>query len=129
MGRVISALLILVGLINVFPVVGLVSSDVLSGLYGIADLQGDLLILMRHRALLFGILGTLILVSALKRNLQPVAIATGLVSMLGFIVLTLSAGDYGAKLLKIVWVDVVASIALVAVLFLRARKVCSRKLI
>lgn len=115
MERVAKAILIIVGIINAFPVVGVVSADVLTRLYGIGVLDGDLLILMRHRALLFGILGALLFASAFKRRLRAAAIIAGLVSMVGFVVLALLEGDFGSKIGNVVLIDVVASVALGAV--------------
>ena len=113
--KLTTAALILAGLVNVFPVIGIASADVLARLYGIPAPEGDLLILMRHRALLFGILGVLILTSIFRRHLQPTAIVAGLVSMLGFVVLALVSGDYGAKIHNVMRIDIVASIPLAAV--------------
>lgn len=120
--RTISGLLILVGLVNGLPVAGVLSADVLADAYGIAAPAGDLLVLMRHRALLLGILGTIIIVSAFRRHLQPTAIAAGLLSMLGFVALAVAQGEVGAMLHKVVVIDVVASIGLVGAAFLRFRK-------
>lgn len=121
MNRLVSALLVAVGLVNFLPVVGVLSADILASAYGIAAPAGDLLILLRHRALLFGILGALIIVSAFRRHLQPAAILGGLVSMLGFVVLALGVGDYGAELRKVVIIDVIALVALAAAAFLRRK--------
>ena len=122
MNRITRAILLIVGLVNAFPLIGIASAGVLSSLYGIPAMEGDLVILMRHRALLFGLLGVFIGLSAFKSHLQPYAIAAGLVSMLGFIALAVTAGEYGAKVANVVWVDVVASIGLVAVALLRWRE-------
>lgn len=119
MNRVVSALLISVGLVNFLPVAGVLSAQVLASAYGIPAPAGDLLILLRHRALLFGILGALIIVSAFRRHLQPAAILAGLVSMLGFIALALGPGEYGAELRKVVIIDAIALVALAAAAFLR----------
>ncbi len=121
MNRVVTACLIVAGLINFVPVVGVISAEVLAGFYEIPPPEGDLLILMRHRALLFGILGGLILVSTVRRHLQPAAVAAGLISMVGFIVLAVLAGDYGAKVRGAVVLDLIGSAALVAVALLRMR--------
>jgi len=121
MERIISGLLIAVGLVNFLPVAGIASAEVLTSAYGIVAPEGDLLLLLRHRALLFGILGAIIIASAFRRHLQPAAIAAGLISMLGFIGLALAAGDYGARIHNVVLVDVVASAGLVAVALLRFR--------
>ena len=120
MERLIQALLVAVGVVNFLPVAGLLGAETLANAYGIAAPEGDLLILMRHRALLFGIVGALIIASAFRRHLRPAAIAAGSVSMIGFIILALDTG-YGAKISTVVWIDVVASMALVAVAVLHFR--------
>lgn len=119
MNRVVGVILMIIGLINAIPVVGLASAEVLAKLYGIAMLEGDLLILMRHRALLFGLLGAFIAWSAFKPTLQSYAVVAGLVSMLGFVAIAVAQGEYGAEIRKVVLIDVVASIGLVAVALLR----------
>jgi hypothetical protein len=119
--HIVSALLIAAGLINFLPVAGVLSAEVLAAAYGIQAPEGDLLILMRHRALLFGILGALIIVSAFRRHLQPAAILAGLVSMLGFVALALASGDFGAELRRVVIIDVIALVALAAAAFLRPK--------
>ncbi len=118
---VISALLVTAGLINFVPVAGVLSADILASAYVIQAPEGDLLILLRHRALLLGILGALIFVSAFRRHLQPAAILAGLVSMLGFIAFTLASGEYGTELRGVVIMDVTAMTALAAAAFLRRR--------
>ena len=119
--NIVSALLIAVGLINFIPVAGILSAEILASAYGIAAPEGDLRILLRHRALLFGILGALIIVSAFRRHLQPTAILAGLVSMLGFVALALASGEYGAELRKVGIIDVLASVALAAAALLRRK--------
>jgi hypothetical protein len=115
----VSALLIAAGLINFFPVAGVLSADILASAYGIPPPEGDLLILLRHRALLLGILGALIIVSAFRRHLQPAAILAGLVSMLGFVAFAFASGEYGAELRKIVVMDAIALLTLAAAALLR----------
>ena len=122
MNKIANTILVIVGLINAFPLVGVTSAEALEKLYGIPALEGDLLILMRHRALLFGLLGVFVTLSAFKRFLQPYAIVAGLVSMLGFVAITVVEGEYGAKLEKIVFVDVVVSVGLLAVVLIRWRE-------
>ncbi len=64
MQRLTAALFIVVGLINFAPIGGLLSAELLANSYGITAPHGDLLILLRHRALLFGIVGGLLIVAA-----------------------------------------------------------------
>ncbi|ANM28391.1 hypothetical protein ABI59_00245 [Acidobacteria bacterium Mor1] len=117
--RIVSLLLVLVGIVNLLPVAGIRSGTLLAKAYGISEPEGDLLILMRHRALLFGVLGGLILVSAFRRHLQPAAIAAGFVSMVGFVAIAVMAGNHGPEIHKVVLVDIAASVALSIVVVLR----------
>ena len=112
MNKVTAALLIAVGIINLFPVAGALSAGRLSALYGIAAPEGDLEILLRHRAVLFAIVGGLLVAAAFHAPLRWAAIAAGLVSMLSFVGIALAVGEPGPALRRIVWVDVVASVAL-----------------
>jgi len=116
-----AALLIVVGLINLYPVIGVISSDQLAELYGVSFESVDHLILMRHRAVLFGLLGTFIIYSVFKRPLRPIACVAGLVSMLSFALLAFLSADYGDALRKVVVVDVIGSAALAVVLVIEHR--------
>lgn len=120
---IVSAILVIIGLVNLAPVVGVFSSDALSRAYGLERLSGDLLLLMRHRALLFGILGTLVLVSVGMRPLQLPMLLAALVSMLGFVAIV-GITPANPSLQTIVVVDVVASVlALVATVFRLAESI------
>jgi hypothetical protein len=81
-------------------------------LYQINVPNNDILVLLRHRAVLFGLLGAFIVYAAFKPELQWWAIAVGLISMLSFIVIALLVGDYGAGVRKVFIADVIASIGL-----------------
>jgi hypothetical protein len=56
--------MVLVGLMNLLPVSGALSSSRLQGLYGVVLRDANLSILLRHRAVLFGVVGGLLLISA-----------------------------------------------------------------
>lgn len=114
--------LLLAGLINFIPVVGAISAEQLEKLYGIALLDRDLVILMRHRAILFGLLGVFIIYSAFRESLQTLACIAGLVSMIAFIILAYAAGEFGEVLNKAIVADVIGSVALVGVLIIRRTK-------
>ena len=65
------------------------------------------MILMRHRALLFGILGGFILYAAFNPLYQTVAIVMAALSMVGFALLVLVTGNYNEAVAKVLLVDVV----------------------
>lgn len=119
MERIITRILFLVGAINFYPVVGVLSAKMLSNLYLIDVQSNDPLILLKHRAVLFGLLGGFIIYSAFKPELQWLAIIMGLVSMLSFIVVAFLVGDFGAGIRKVIIADVIASGGLLIVLGLR----------
>ncbi|HEU4430681.1 MAG TPA: hypothetical protein VFT98_18110 [Myxococcota bacterium] len=54
MNVAIALLLLLVGLLNLAPVAGVLGGERLQALYGVGASDSQLVILLRHRALLFG---------------------------------------------------------------------------
>ena len=119
MSKAFLVLLFLVGLINFLPVLGALSADRLAQAYSIEVVDSDLEILLRHRALLFGILGGFILVSVFMPIYQGAAMMIGGVSMVGFLVLALQVGGYNAALQKVLWADVVGIVLLAAAAVLK----------
>ncbi len=118
MKQITTITLIIVGLINLLPIVGVASGATLAKLYGIDEPSGDLLILLRHRALMLGLVGGMLICAALVPQLQPAAMVIGLLSMLGFVALTFGVGEAGAAINRVAWIDILASIGLVAVALL-----------
>ena len=114
MGKAITICLVVVGLINFVPVMGVVSAQRLESAYSITLAGNDLAILMRHRALLFGILGAFILYSAFVPFYQSAAMIMGGVSMAGFAMLALSLGGYNDAVGKVLFIDIVGILFLVA---------------
>jgi hypothetical protein len=104
--------ILVAGLVNLLPVIGVLSAERLQVLYGLALEDTNLLILMRHRAVLFGIVGGLLIASAFHLPLRPVGLAIGLISMLSFVFIAWLVGTYNAELRRIVVVDLIASAAL-----------------
>ena len=69
---------------------------------------------MRHRALLFGILGAFILYSAFVPFYQSAAMIMGGVSMAGFAMLVISVGGYNEAIGKLLFIDIVGILFLLA---------------
>jgi hypothetical protein len=107
-----TSLICVVSLINLAPMVGAVSSKRLQALYGIAFEEPNLVVLMRHRAILLGIVGALLAVSAFFVPLRPAAYAAGFTSMLSFVLIAWRTGGYNKELRRVVLADLVASAAL-----------------
>lgn len=108
----VSVILIVVGLINFVPVAGVVSSQAVSKAYGIDEPSGDLALLLRHRAALFGIVGGFIIISAFFQPLQLAAVIMAYISMLSFLVLASLVGPVGASLIRVRNIDIGAIVLL-----------------
>lgn len=114
----ISVLFVAVGIINFVPVIGLLSNHKITTLYDV-PVESDLAILLRHRALLFGILGGIILFAAFCKSYQPLAFVIGFISMIGYAVLCVRDGNYNAKLGRVLNADWLAIGLFTAALALR----------
>lgn len=113
-----SLCLLIAGIIHVLPMSGVLGATRLEALYGIAIEDPNLLILMRHRAILFFLLGLFILAAIFVPAIQLTAIIAGLVSAVLFIVLAKTVGDYNAAIAKVVLADWIAIAGLLIALVL-----------
>lgn len=114
MNHVISSLLVVVGLINFLPVIAVVSADRISQAYAIPVEEPNLEILLRHRALLFGVLGGYILYAAFKPGLQASAMVLAAISMLGYLYLCWSVGGHNPNLHRVLLIDILGLVCLAA---------------
>lgn len=121
MQTAISVLLIVVAIIHLLPLPGVLGAARLSALYGIPVGEPNLAILMRHRAVLFGLLGVFLGYAAFRPALQPLAFAAGFVSVVSFLMLARAEGGYNGALRRVVIADVVALAGLVIALALYLR--------
>lgn len=113
MRYLVTLMLVVVGIIHLLPLSGVLGSDRLASLYGLSFAEPNLAILMRHRAVLFGLLGVFLLVAAFRPSYQVAAFAAGFVSVVSFIALALSVGGYNAALGRVFVADLVALACLV----------------
>ncbi len=110
--------LLIAAVINLLPVYGILGSAQLSKLYGIPfEGNPDLEILMRHRAVLFGIVGTIVLYSMYDHMYRKVATFIALVSMVTFIVIAGLVGHYGTAIQNVIKVDIIGLIVLLPIVF------------
>lgn len=109
----ISAMLVVTAIIHLMPLSGLLGGERLTALYGLSFEEPNISILMRHRAVLFGILGGVFLVAAFRPSLQAIALIAGLISVVSFLCLAWSSGNYNAQLGRVFTIDLVALVCLV----------------
>lgn len=114
MRYVVTVALIVVGIIHLLPLSGMLGADRLQALYGIVVDEPNLSILMRHRAVLFGLLGGFFVVAAFVPSMQPSAFVLGFLSVISFLLLAWSTGGYNANVGRVLTADIVALVALVA---------------
>ena len=112
MRYLVSAMLVIVAIIHLLPLVGVLGSERLASLYGLDFSEPNLAILMRHRAVLFGLLGGLLLFAAFRSAWQRVAFVAGFASVVSFLALAWSIGGYNASVDRVVTADVVALVCL-----------------
>lgn len=105
MEAVVVTLLALVGLINVAPLVGIASRSKLEALYGTPVDTPELAVLLRHRALLFGLVGGLTLASIGLAELRPAALTLCLLSMLGYLLLVAQERTRDPSLRRVAAID------------------------
>lgn len=113
MRHLISAMLIVVAIIHLLPLSGVLGSDRLGALYGIRFDEPNLAILMRHRAVLFGLLGVFLLYAAFRPDFQLFAIVAGFVSVLSFLYLAWSVGGYNSQEARVLVADIVALVCII----------------
>jgi hypothetical protein len=109
---VLSASLVITGLIHLPPLVGVFGSERLASLYGLSFNESNLTILMRHRAILFGVLGTFMIFAAFKPVYQSGALVAGFISVVSFLWLAAATGSYNAAIARVVTADIVALVCL-----------------
>lgn len=113
MKYLVSAMLVLVGIIHLLPLSGVLGSERLASLYGIGFDDPNLEILMRHRAVLFGLLGAFMVFAAFKPAYQTAAFVGGFISVVSFLCLAWAVGGYNAQVGRVFAADVAALACLV----------------
>ncbi len=119
--RLVTATLIVAGIIHLVPITGALGADRLAGLYGFPMAEPNLVILMRHRAVLFGLLGAFMVYAAFRPALQLLAFVAGFVSVVSFFWIAWSVGGYNDRVGRIVAGDIVALVSLVIGVIVRGR--------
>ncbi|MGH7899416.1 MAG: phosphopantetheine adenylyltransferase [Candidatus Binatia bacterium] len=112
MSEIAGGLFLLVGIGNLIPMLGVLSAERLETLYGVRIREANLLILMEHRAVLLGIIGSLLVAAAFDASLRVVGLLAGLASMVSFVAVAHRIGEYNELLKRVVLIDVGASVLL-----------------
>ena len=119
--KLIALLLLVAGLIHLLPLAGVLGGEQLNALYGLALDEPNLQILMRHRAVLFGLLGALLVAAVFIPGLRTLALIGGLLSVVSFLLLAWNAPLYNEALRRVVVADWVALVCLLLAVPLHLR--------
>lgn len=106
--------LLLAGAIHLLPLSGVLGADALQRLYGIAVEGPDLTLLLRHRAVLFGLLGGFLVAAAFRPVWRTAGLLAGLASVLAFLLLAWLEPGWGPAIRRVVVADLVVLAALLA---------------
>ncbi len=113
MRHVVTAMLVLVGIIHLLPLAGVLGGEHLEKLYGLSISDPNLTILLRHRAVLFGLLGLFLVFASFRPQFQGAAFIAGFISVVSFLLLAWSVGSYNAQLARVFTADLVALVCLI----------------
>ena len=108
----ISAMLVVAGVIHLLPLSGVLGSERLTSLYGLSFSEPNLAILIRHRAVLFALLGLLLIAAAFRPMLRTVAFIAGLISVVSFLWIAAAVGNYNDQIDRVVTADIAALVCL-----------------
>lgn len=118
MKKFAAGLVIIVGLINLGPIIGVMGQGALEKLYGISSVSPDVLLLLRHRAILLAIIGALLIGAVFWTSARGTATAAAYVSMMSYVILFVMADVESAALIKVYYVDVTALAVLTGAIFI-----------
>lgn len=119
LNKLLTVCLLVVGIINFLPVIGALGIKNLESTYQVNIGSNDLLLLMQHRAILFGILGSFILASCIFPLYQPAAMLMAAISMLSYVALLHTLGITNHALLKVLYIDYVGIFFLILAVLIK----------
>ena len=116
--RVAQGLLVVVGLVNLLPLLGVLGATRLRQLYGVDIADSGVVLLMRHRAVLLALIGAGLLVAAFRTDVRLLFILAALISKLAFLALWRTHAPVTSEIARVAWIDVAALAVLALVLLL-----------
>lgn len=114
MRHVIPVVLLAVAAIHALPLAGVLGAARLESMYGVPVRDPSLEILLRHRAVLFGLLAAGLAVAAFRPDWHGAALLAGTASVASFLVIAWGVGGYGPAIATVVRADLVALALLAA---------------
>lgn len=101
------------GVINLIPSILAFVPHKINTSYGVEVIDSNYELLLRHRAVLLGIMGGLLIYSAISKKNYRLTTCVGMISMVSFVILyILMNGEINSELSRVMKVDVVAIVIL-----------------
>ncbi|HET8994348.1 MULTISPECIES: hypothetical protein [unclassified Rhodococcus (in: high G+C Gram-positive bacteria)] len=120
--RIGSVLMAGVGVAHLVPATAVLSRRRIEELYGITVADPDVELLLRHRALFFGLVGVALIGSAARPRYRPPALLSGAVGLGSFVGLAYSIDGSSSALVRVARVDIGLLVALAAAAALTRRQ-------
>ncbi len=114
--RIVQIILVIVGIVNILPIMVFFDIGKTSKLYGLPIEGESLTILMQHRGVLLSLVGIALIAAAFKTDYRILAISLALISKFAFIFLTFTSANYSAEIKQVALIDVGAIILLLITL-------------
>ncbi|MEU0484061.1 hypothetical protein ABZ260_33375 [Streptosporangium sp. NPDC006013] len=123
--RAATALLLLAGAVNLLPGFVAFAPSRITTAYGVSvdgAHSADLTVLLRHRAVLLGLVGLSLICAAFISSLRIPAVTAGAISMGSFLLLAYSTSGLNSATMRVARIDVAAIVLLAVAAVLVWRK-------
>ncbi len=119
------AILVVIGVITASPVITALNPNGITSLYNVAFEDNAVLLLVRHRQVMLGVLGAALVYGAFFYHLRMIVITAAVVSKLAFIGLCITTPDLTPGIQRVIYFDAVSIVLLLiaAVIFWRCPSV------
>lgn len=111
MQLLVAAVLVVTGVVHLLPLTGVRSGPAVAGLYDVPVPEAGTTLLLRHRAVLLGLVGLVCLAGAVDEDLRALALAVGIVSTGSYVLLGRDAPTPALRRVRLI--DVVLLVLLV----------------
>ena len=99
--------LLLCGLVHLLPVTAVLGQAQIAALYGVEVQDANVVLLLQHRAILFALLGLMMIFFAYKQRYLTLICSAAVISMTSFVFLALMHSPVHALIQRVMWIDVV----------------------
>ncbi len=113
---IVTGLVVLVGVLNLMPAIVFFAPERSMSLYAIELGEPNLSIVMRHRAVLLGLLGLALIFGALKKELLVLVIVAALIGKGAFLFLVYTSTGANSEIGRVALFDIGAIVVLLTAL-------------